>query len=419
MSTPALVIEELSKCYQISHQPQIAYHTLCETVSSQIKQGFRHLIGRSQPQPKGQFEELWALKDISFSLPVGSRLGIIGANGAGKSTLLKILSRVIQPTSGRVTIRGRISSLLEIGTGFHLELTGAENIYLNGAILGMSRCEIKAKFDQIVAFSELEQFLDTPLKRYSSGMQMRLAFAVAAHLDPDILIIDEALAVGDFKFQEKCLQKLHEVGHSGRTVIFVSHDINKVFSLCNMGLFLEKGQLTMMSDIRSCVTRYMDSARQGSTTWSGERGNHQFVVLEASLRGNQTAPSRPYFVQGEKICLHICFAVKSTAPDIAIKARVMNAMGITVASQRFDRRDPIYHTCMTAGQHQLVLPVWTYLFYEGQYQLLLQFTSECGQRSLCEDLVLPFQILQGSDASVSHSQNAGVLLGQSWMTTLR
>jgi lipopolysaccharide transport system ATP-binding protein len=195
------------------------------------------------PEYDPTHEEFWALKDVSFDIQQGDRVGIIGRNGAGKSTLLKILSRITEPTSGKISIKGRVASLLEVGTGFHPELSGRENIYLNGAILGMSKAEIKSKFDEIVAFAEVEKFLDTPVKRYSSGMYVRLAFAVAAHLEPEILIVDEVLAVGDVQFQKKCLGKMEEVGKEGRTILFVSHNMAMISNLCQKGILLETGKI--------------------------------------------------------------------------------------------------------------------------------------------------------------------------------
>jgi lipopolysaccharide transport system ATP-binding protein len=196
------------------------------------------------------------LKDVSFEIKQGDRVGIIGRNGAGKSTLLKILSRITEPTEGRISINGRVASLLEVGTGFHPELTGRENIYLNGAILGMSRVEIKKKFDEIVAFAEVEKFLDTPVKRYSSGMYVRLAFAVAAHLEPEILIVDEVLAVGDIQFQKKCLGKMEDVGKEGRTVLFVSHNMATVTTLCRRAIWLVNGQVNSEGDAEH-ITQYL------------------------------------------------------------------------------------------------------------------------------------------------------------------
>lgn len=202
-------------------------------------------------------EEFWALKDVSFDIQQGDRVGIIGRNGAGKSTLLKILSRITEPTSGKVSIKGRVASLLEVGTGFHPELSGRENIFLNGAILGMSKAEIKKKFDEIVAFAEVEKFLDTPVKRYSSGMYVRLAFAVAAHLEPEILIVDEVLAVGDAQFQKKCLGKMEEVGKEGRTVLFVSHNMSAIQNLCTKAIWLERGHLHREGDVTEQITSYL------------------------------------------------------------------------------------------------------------------------------------------------------------------
>ena len=237
--------EGLDKKYVIGHEAQRErYVALRDVIARGARSAFRKAIDMAKGRivvPGDEMEEFWALKDINFEVKRGEVLGIIGRNGAGKSTLLKILSRITEPTEGRVTIKGRVASLLEVGTGFHPELTGRENIYLNGAILGMTRSEIKRKFDEIVAFAEVEKFLDTPVKRYSSGMYVRLAFAVAAHLEPEILIVDEVLAVGDAEFQKKCLGKMGEVASGGRTVLFVSHNMAAVSALSGSGFLLEAG----------------------------------------------------------------------------------------------------------------------------------------------------------------------------------
>jgi len=246
-------VEQVSKKYRIYHEQQSAYGTLVETISHGVKRFFK----RARGSHRGSHEDYWALQDINFTIDEGDRVGIIGKNGAGKSTLLKILARIVEPTTGRIKIRKRISCLIEVSTGFHPELTGRENIYLNGAILGMSRKEIVRKFDEIVAFSEVEQFLDTPVKRFSSGMYMRLGFAIAANLDPEILIVDEVLAVGDAQFQKKCMSKLTDLGNQGRTVIFVSHDMSAVQTLCNKGIYLEKGKLVECGSFDSCFKKYM------------------------------------------------------------------------------------------------------------------------------------------------------------------
>jgi lipopolysaccharide transport system ATP-binding protein len=262
MSESVVRVSGLSKKYIISHQQRAGYATLRETLTNSATQfGWRllHALKSSaQPYSDPRHEEIWALNDISFEVKRGERFGIIGRNGAGKSTLLKILSRITEPTLGKVTLCGRVASLLEVGTGFHPELTGRENIYLNGAILGMGKAEMKARFDEIVAFSEVEKFLDTPLKRYSSGMQVRLAFAVAAHLDPEILVVDEVLAVGDFAFQKKCLGKMQDVARGGRTVLFVSHDMGAINTLCQRALLLNSGEITMIGLTKDVVERYLE-----------------------------------------------------------------------------------------------------------------------------------------------------------------
>ena len=241
----AIAVDKVSKRYEIGVERAKRYRTLRESITDGFVSQWKRFRAPAQPLVSASPASgiYWALKDVSFEIQPGEVVGIIGRNGAGKSTLLKILSRITEPTSGRAAIRGRIGSLLEVGTGFHPELTGRENIYLNGSILGMSRREIDRKFDEIVAFAEVEQFLDTPVKRYSSGMYVRLAFAVAAHLEPEILLVDEVLAVGDAQFQKKCLGKMDDIAKGGRTVLFVSHQMSAVQRLCKQCLLLEKGRL--------------------------------------------------------------------------------------------------------------------------------------------------------------------------------
>lgn len=273
-----ITVENLSKKYIIGHQKQERYTALRDVLANGAK-SLVHKLAHPFAEPKEDptHEEFWALKDINFNIQQGDRVGIIGRNGAGKSTLLKILSRITEPTSGRVSIKGRVASLLEVGTGFHPELTGRENIFLNGAILGMSKVEIKRKFDEIVAFAEVERFLDTPVKRYSSGMYVRLAFAVAAHLEPEILIVDEVLAVGDAQFQKKCLGKMEAVGQEGRTVLFVSHNMNAVEQLCTSVLRLDTGAVVEHGDDVSKIIKgylYTDDENKGSTEWSAKNNSY-------------------------------------------------------------------------------------------------------------------------------------------------
>jgi lipopolysaccharide transport system ATP-binding protein len=256
-------VENLSKSYNIIHQGNSRYVALRDVITEKVKGTFnsaKNIVGNKPVSKIQSKEEFWALSDISFDVMQGERIGIIGRNGAGKSTLLKVISRITEPTSGRIAIKGRVASLLEVGTGFHPELTGRENIFLNGAILGMHRAEIKSKFDEIVDFSGVEKFLDTPVKRYSSGMYVRLAFAVAAHMEPDILIIDEVLAVGDAEFQKKCLGKMQDVSmEGGRTVIFVSHNMAAIESLCQKVIILNGGKQIFTGPTKEGISTYLDN----------------------------------------------------------------------------------------------------------------------------------------------------------------
>ncbi len=267
MSEPAISIRNLSKCYQLG---TIGRHTLVDEaqywwhkIRGRDPRLFMTKIGllatekrKADAEREGN-PEFWALKDVSFDVQPGEVLGVIGRNGAGKSTLLKLLTRVTEPTAGEVVINGRVASLLEVGTGFHPELTGRENVYMNGTILGMKKREIDAKLDEIVAFSELEKFIDTPVKRYSSGMYVRLAFAVAAHLEPEILLVDEVLAVGDAAFQKKCLGKMGDVAKQGRTILFVSHNMASLLGLCTRGVLLKDGALAIQGDIEDVISHYL------------------------------------------------------------------------------------------------------------------------------------------------------------------
>jgi lipopolysaccharide transport system ATP-binding protein len=292
---PVISVENLSKKYIIGHQKQERYTTLRDVLAYGAKQ-FTNKLRYPFAAPKNDptHEEFWALKDVSFDIQQGDRVGIIGRNGAGKSTLLKILSRITEPTSGKVSIKGRVASLLEVGTGFHPELTGRENIFLNGAILGMSKADIKRKFDEIVAFAEVEKFLDTPVKRYSSGMYVRLAFAVAAYLEPEILIVDEVLAVGDAQFQKKCLGKMEEVSLTGgRTVLFVSHQMGSIAQFCNKAFLLDRGEIAQSGTVPHVVNRYMTMSAN----------NMEGFMAEATSRHKDIAiiKARSYDAEGNPV----------------------------------------------------------------------------------------------------------------------
>jgi lipopolysaccharide transport system ATP-binding protein len=256
MAEPVIEVESLSKQYLLHHRQKAPYGSLRDDLVSFGRNPFSFIGGRNE-----NVEHFWALKDVSFSVQAGDTIGIIGRNGSGKSTLLKILSRIVDPTSGKAILRGEVASLLEVGTGFHPELTGRENIYLNGAILGMTRRDIARRFDEIVAFAETEKFLDTPVKFYSSGMYVRLAFAVAAHLEPEILIVDEVLAVGDAAFQTKCLTKMNTTAQEGRTVLFVSHNLQAIRMLCRKGVLLNEGELLFNGTADEAADRYLKMIR--------------------------------------------------------------------------------------------------------------------------------------------------------------
>ena len=289
MSHPIIQVEHLGKAYRLGQALQ-KHATLRDAIVEMAKTPIRRIRYRSEPGTSG--DEFWALKDVSFDVNRGEVLGLIGRNGAGKSTMLKILSRITEPTEGQARLRGRVASLLEVGTGFHPELTGRENIYLNGSILGMSRAEIKRKFDQIVEFSEVSKFLDTPVKRYSSGMYVRLAFAVAAHLEPEILIVDEVLAVGDASFQKKCLGKMHEVASGeGRTVLFVSHNMDAVMSLCTHAIVFESGRASERLATVDAVGRYLAAAGHSDAPLI-DRPRHQYrrrrnIFSKLSVKADQ------------------------------------------------------------------------------------------------------------------------------------
>ncbi len=252
---PAISVSGLGKRYRLDGRAA-RHHSLRELIS----EGLLGLRGSRAVVPGSRGEDFWAVRDLSFQVAVGQRVGLIGGNGAGKSTLLKLLSRITEPTAGRIVQRGRVASLLEVGTGFHPELSGRENIYVNGSILGMRRTEIERRFDEIVAFADIERFLDTPVKRYSSGMYTRLAFAVAAHLEPDVLLVDEVLAVGDAAFQAKCLGKMESISREGRTVVFVSHNMSAVTTLCDRAILLQQGRLAMDGAVDAVVSHYLETA---------------------------------------------------------------------------------------------------------------------------------------------------------------
>jgi lipopolysaccharide transport system ATP-binding protein len=329
MPAAAITVENLAKSYLVGHRAERSgvhsYTALRDVLGREIGNAARKALDvvRGRQLLAGEtVEEFWALRDVSFEVQEGEVLGIIGRNGAGKSTLLKILSRITEPTRGRVTLRGRVASLLEVGTGFHPELTGRENIFLNGAILGMSRAEIRKKFDEIVAFAEVERFLDTPVKRYSSGMYVRLAFAVAAHLEPEILVVDEVLAVGDAEFQKKCLGKMGEVSRrDGRTVLFVSHNLDAVARICRRGILIDSGCLVFSGSAADAIEEYTRAATSAAETLDDFRDTRAASRPEFVSVRTTTAAGVPcsVFCQGQPLRIEIAVNLKdSLKRDFAV-----------------------------------------------------------------------------------------------------
>ena len=348
MSIPAIRAEAVGKLYRLQHGsggPKSFRELLGDLANAPLRR-IRQLRGSEK-----SMEDFWALRDISFEVQPGEVIGIIGRNGAGKSTLLKVLSRIVEPTLGRVTMRGRVASLLEVGTGFHPELSGRENVYLNGSILGMRRKEIDAQFDEIVAFAEVERFLDTPVKRYSSGMYVRLAFAVAAHLNPEILIVDEVLAVGDFEFQKKCLGKMHDVskGH-GRTVLFVSHNMAAVRTLCTRALLLEHGTLTANSAVDEVVHRYLSSSSPAAPpVLTPERPvDAPIWITRASLFVDGELSSQA--LMGSQLMLRVEFECRTPTkhPRVGFVLKSDEGENLLNSNTRF-QRSPVFEVGVSAG----------------------------------------------------------------------
>jgi lipopolysaccharide transport system ATP-binding protein len=368
-------VESLGKKYLISHKIEHApYTTLRDTTASLVAGAWRKAAGlaRGRAMAGGDaVQEFWALRNVSFEVKRGDIMGIVGRNGSGKSTLLKILSRVTDPSEGRVTIDGRIASLLEVGTGFHPELTGRENVYLNGIILGMLRAEIKRKFDEIVAFSGVEKFLDTPIKRYSSGMYVRLAFAIAAHLEPDILVIDEVLSLGDAEFQKKCLGKIDEVANSGRTVLFVSHDMRTVASLCSRGLVLNAGILLADSDMKAAIAAYTSHLTAGN----GDASN---IVYQRAARLDpaQTSVTRVEMLNSigrpitstesnYEVIFRIRFHVHAAVPMGSVILTLRTVTGATLA--KFETNPARVQPLAQPGNHYIDCRIDSLPLIAGQY----------------------------------------------------
>ena len=366
MSETVIAVEKLSKRYLVEHKPGGKGHKNYTALRDVVGHGLRNFarnainVARSRHVPEGrEIEEFWALKDVSFEVKEGEVIGIIGRNGAGKSTLLKILSRITEPTEGRARLRGRVGSLLEVGTGFHPELTGRENVFLNGAILGMTQREISKKFDEIVAFAEVERFLDTPVKRYSSGMYVRLAFAVAAHLEPDVLVVDEVLAVGDAEFQQKCLGKMDDVSRrEGRTVLFVSHNMGAISKLCPTAIWLDRGSIRQYGSTESVVREYLSH---------GDLNRDRVVKLDKLPRqyveGNELRFTSIEWLcdlplrHGEEVRARILFETRAPVANIAIGIGFDDLSGRRILTYATDLQDGYRPRLARAGVYAVEVQI--------------------------------------------------------------
>jgi lipopolysaccharide transport system ATP-binding protein len=395
MSENMISVENLSKKYIIAHHQEgrSRYKALRDVIADGAKSFAKTFIkpsGKKMPNPAR--EEFWALKDISFEIQQGEAIGVIGRNGAGKSTLLKVLSRITEPTRGRIAIKGRVASLLEVGTGFHPELTGRENIYLNGSVLGMSKAEIKKKFDEIVAFAEVEKFLDTPVKRYSSGMYVRLAFSVAAHLEPEILIVDEVLAVGDSAFQKKCLGKMGDVAtREGRTVLFVSHSMQAIAQLTKRCILLSKGSVQFDGDTGKAVQLYMAGQKDNSVLQADYQAPVNKTGNYVAWAKAHTSEAQGIHSWGEPITFEFALHVTEPHESLRFSFQIVNFLQQPICIFWFFNSDATF--CREPGTFILRCQIPKFRLYMGSYTLTTWFSNRRSD-TLLENLreICPFEV---------------------------
>ena len=382
MTQTAISISSLSKSYRIGHRIE---RSLGANLRSRLRSSF---------QGSTQYETFWALKDISMDIRQGEVLGIIGRNGAGKTTLLKLLSRITYPTEGRFEIQGRVASLLEVGTGFHPELSGRENIFLNGTILGMSRAEVRSRFDEIVDFSGVAHFLDTPVKRYSSGMFVRLAFAVAAHLEPEVLIVDEVLAVGDAAFQRKCLGKMGEVARQGRTVLFVSHNMGAVGQLCSRAVWLDQGSIREAGDTSEVIQQYLTDTSEQAFGMARRSGTQQVSTSSLSLMNAHEEATR-HFQMGDTLEIDWHFRFQEDFEEVTLSLSLRNLAGIKIthllnhdtgfrmggkAGEEKNIRIRFPDLCLAPGTYRFSFGIEQFPAYLDSLEDALEFTISQGTK---------------------------------------
>lgn len=408
---PIIVADKLSKSYEIRHG-QDYYFSLRDQLMTVLRRPVAYAQTKVKTLRRGR-EVFWALTDASFSVEAGEVVGIIGANGAGKSTLLKVLNRIVTPTSGTATINGRISSLLEVGTGFHPELTGRENIFFSGAVLGMKRNEIIRKFDQIVAFAEMEQFLDMPVKKYSSGMHVRLAFSVAAHMEPDILLIDEVLAVGDASFQKKCLAKIHDAARQeGRTIFFVSHNLSAVQGLCQRTLVLEKGRITFDGATQEAIDYYMaqQAVEGGAAVVTFPETEDDFAQLtQVSVRNHDGVATTDLEV-GRPISIAVEYTVKQPKSVFWISAAMIDENNNIVWTSHDVDKQPDLMPGRSPGQYETILTLpfdQRLAVNKGRYTIQVQIAQNPKQAAV-------FNVSLTDTAKHFAVRPGALLLGRSW-----
>lgn len=415
MADPIITVENLGKRYRIRHQQQPRYHTLRDSLAATAKM----LLARSSAvRPSAVEEDFWALKDVSFQINRGDIVGIIGRNGAGKSTLLKILSRITEPTTGRIRLRGRVASLLEVGTGFHPELTGRENIFLNGAILGMTKAEIKKHFDEIVAFSEVENFLDTPVKHYSSGMYTRLAFSVAAHLRSEVLIVDEVLAVGDAAFRAKCITKMQNASADDRTVLFVSHDLAAIQQLTHKAILLRQGSLVAYDGTTECVSEYMRTVeRPSSHRLPTPRPDTALCFTDVFLTDSNGGHVQCLTIT-EPFTVRVCFSCRALLDNVVIGIAVHTNHDVTVFATHTNDFGEVLR--VAPGTWEAVCHVCPNLLRAGAYRISVGALS-FGTLIAHEDDAARFSIEPVlKDATTHYDDRVGLLhMPMKWTMTTR